>query len=189
MEVIGLTDDQIIDLFWARNEQAIACTDHVYGHKLQNVAGRILDSREDSEECVSDTYMKAWLSIPPQRPTYLFAFLAKICRHLAFGKLDWDNALKRKAEVVTLSEEMQLCVPDIGLEQKLAGEEIGQLLNEFLAVTPQESRMIFLRRYWYGESVAEIALRFGFTQSKVKTSLHRTWEKLRVFLEKEGIAV
>lgn len=184
-----MTDDQIIDLYWKRNEQAIACTDQAYGHKLLNVAGRILNSYEDSEECVSDTYMKAWQTIPPQRPVYFFAFLAKICRHLAFGRLDWDNAQKRKAEIVTLSDEMQLCIPDRRQESRLNGEEIGHLLNEFLAVTPKESRMIFLRRYWYADSVAEIAQRFGITQSKVKTSLHRTRGKLRAYLEKEGIAV
>lgn len=184
-----MTDDQILDLYWARNEQAIACTDHVYGHKLLNVAGRILDDFQDSEECVSDTYMKAWQTIPPQRPTYFFAFLAKICRHLAFGKLDWDNAMKRKAEVVALSDEMQLCIPDRGWERKLERQEIGHLLNEFLAVLPKESRQIFLRRYWYAESIAEIAQYFGVSQSKVKTSLHRTREKLRAYLEREGIAV
>lgn len=184
-----MSDDQIIELYWTRNEQAIACTDHVYGHRLLNVAGRILNSHEDSEECVSDTYMKAWQTIPPQRPTYFFAFLAKICRHLAFGKLDWDNALKRRAEIVTLSEEMQLCIPDTLWERTVEGQEIGHFLNEFLAVLPKESRMIFLRRYWYAESVAEIAQRFGIGQSKVKTSLHRTRGKLREFLEKEGITV
>ena len=184
-----MTDDQIIDLYWARNEQAIACTDHAYGHKLQNVAGHILEKYEDAEECVSDTYLKAWQTIPPQRPAYLFAFLAKICRHLAFGKLDWDNALKRKAEVVTLSEEMQLCIPDRNWERGLEGEEIGHLLNEFLAVTPKESRMIFLRRYWHGDSIAEISQRFGISRSKVKTSLHRTRGKLKAFLEMEGVTV
>lgn len=184
-----MTDDQIIDLYWVRNEQAIACTDHAYGHKLQNVAGHILGKHEDAEECVNDTYLKAWETMPPQRPNFLFAFLAKICRYLAFGKLDWDNALKRKAEVVTLSEEMQLCIPDISWERRLEGEEIGQLLNEFLAVTPKESRMIFLRRYWYADTVAEIAKRYGISQSKVKTSLHRTRGKLKAFLEKEGVTV
>lgn len=184
-----MTDDQIIELYWARNEQAIACTDHTYGSKLLNIAGRILCSREDSEECVSDTYLKAWQTIPPQRPTYFFAFLAKICRHLAFDRLDWDKARKRKAEVVTLSEEMQLCIPDRDWERTVEGQEIGHLLNEFLAVLTKESRMIFLRRYWYGETVAEIAQRYGVSQSKVKTSLHRTRGKLKAFLEKEGIAV
>lgn len=184
-----MTDDQIIALYWSRKEEAIACTEYAYGSRLLNIAGRILENREDSEECVSDTYMKAWQTIPPQRPTYFFAFLAKICRHLAFGKLDWDNAAKRKAEVVSLSDELQLCIPDKGWERKLEGEEIGHLLNEFLAVTPRESRMIFLRRYWFGDSVREIAQRYRISQSKVKTSLHRTREKLKAFLEKEGIAV
>lgn len=184
-----MTDDQILDLYWARNEDAISCTDHVYGDKLLNVAGRILDDFQDSEECVSDTYMKAWQTIPPQRPNYFFAYLAKICRHLAFGKLDWDNAAKRKAEIVSLSDELQCCIPDKGWERSLDGEEIGHLLNEFLAVLPKESRQIFLRRYWYADSVAEIAQRFRISQSKVKTSLHRTREKLRTFLQREGIAV
>ena len=184
-----MTDEQIIDLYWNRKEEAIACTDYNYGNRLLNIAGRILESREDSEECVSDTYLKAWQTIPPQRPTYFFAFLAKICRHMAFGKLDWDNAIKRKAEVVTLSDEMQLCIPDRYWERKLEGEEIGHVLNEFLAVTPKESRMIFLRRYWYGESIGEIAKRYSVTPSKVKTSLSRTREKLKAFLEKEGIVL
>ena len=184
-----MNDDQIIDLYWARNEQAIACTEQVYGMKLQNVAGRILCSREDSEECVNDTYLKAWQTIPPQRPSYFFAYLAKICRHLAFGRLDWDNAAKRKADVVSLSDEMHQCIPDKLRNQNPDGEEIGHLLNEFLVVTPRESRLIFMRRYWYADSVAEIAQRYKLSQSKVKTSLHRTRGKLKAFLEKEGIAV
>jgi len=184
-----LNDDQIIDLYWQRNEEAIACTDHKYGARLFSVANRILDHREDAEESVNDTYLKAWGAIPPQRPVYLFAFLSKICRHLAFGRLDWENAAKRKGEVVSLSEEMQLCIPDRGWECRMEDQEIGHLLNEFLAVTPPESRKIFMRRYWYADSVAEIAHRYNISQSKVKTSLHRTREKLRKFLEEEGIAV
>lgn len=184
-----MTDDQIIDLYWARNEEAIACTDHAYGHKLQSLAFRILSRYEDAEESVSDTYMKAWQTIPPQRPVYFFAFLSKICRHIAFGRLDWQNAAKRNAELVSLSDEMQLCIPDRGWERTMEGQEIGHLLNEFLATTPKESRIIFIRRYWYADSVTEIAKRFGISESKVKTSLHRTRGKLRVFLEKEGITV
>ena len=184
-----MTDEQIVDLYWNRKEEAIACTDHIYGSRLLNIAGRILESREDSEECVSDTYLKAWQVIPPTRPNYLFAFLAKICRHLAFGRLDWYQAEKRRAEVIHLSEEMQLCIPDMWWDRKVEGEEIGHLMNEFLAVTSKESRMIFLRRYWYGESVAEIAQRYRISQSKVKTSLHRTRGKLKEYLQKEGITV
>ena len=184
-----MTDDQIIDLYWQRKEEAIACTDHAYGHRLFSLAGRILSHKEDAEENVSDTYMKAWQTIPPQRPTYFYAFLAKICRHLAFGRLDWENAKKRKAEVVTLSDEMQHCIPDRGWERRIEGEEIGHLLNEFLAATPKEARLFFLRRYWYADTIGEISRRYGISESKVKTSLHRTRGKLKAFLEKEGITV
>ncbi len=184
-----MTDEQILDLYWSRDEQAISCTDHIYGSKLLRIAARILCSREDSEECVSDTYLKTWETIPPKRPAYFFAYLAKICRHLAFGKLDWDHAAKRNAELISLTEELQLCIPDKSWERRIEGEEIGHLLNEFLAVLPKESRLIFLRRYWYCDSVAEISNRYGISQSKVKTNLHRTRGKLRAFLEKEGIAV
>ena len=184
-----MTDDQIIDLYWARKEEAVSYTAFAYGQKLHGIAYRILSKFEDAEESVNDTYLKAWHTIPPERPVYLFAFLAKICRHLAFGKLDWENAAKRKAEVVSLTDEMQLCIPDRDWERRLEGQEIGHLLNEFLAVTPRESRMIFLRRYWYCDSIEEISRRYGIGQSKVKTSLHRTRGKLKAFLAKEGIAV
>lgn len=184
-----MNDDQILDLYWSRNEAAIAETEKAYGNKLSGLAYRILQNSEDSQECVNDTYLKAWQAIPPQRPVYFFAWLAKICRHFALGRLDWNNAAKRKAEVVQLTSEMELCIPDSSRDRALDGQEIGQLLNEFLAVTPKESRMIFLRRYWYADSVAEIAARFGIGESKVKTSLHRTRNRLKVFLEKEGITV
>ena len=184
-----MNDEQILDLYWARNEEAIACTDRVYGHRLQGLAYRILLRWEDAEESVSDTYLKAWQTIPPQRPAYFFAYLAKICRHLALGRLDWANAAKRKAEVVSLTREMELCIPDALSDWQAEDREIGHLLNEFLATLPQESRTIFLRRYWYADTVAEIARGLGISQSKVKTSLHRTRGKLRGFLEKEGIRV
>jgi RNA polymerase sigma-70 factor (ECF subfamily) len=184
-----LTDEQILDLYWQRNEDALACTDHVYGQKLNALAFRILSRQEDAEETVNDTYWKAWQVIPPQRPSYFYAFLAKICRHLAFGRLDWAQAAKRNAEIVSLSNELENCIPDRMYRVDLSGEEIGHLMNEFLAETPKESRVIFLRRYWYGDTVKEIALRYRISESKVKVSLHRTRNKLRTYLEKEGISV
>ena len=107
-----MTDDQIIELYWARKEEAVSCTAFAYGRKLQGIAYRILSKYEDAEESVNDTYLKAWQTIPPERPVYLFAFLAKICRHFALDKLDWKSAAKRKAEVVSLTDEMALCIPD-----------------------------------------------------------------------------
>ena len=184
-----MEDSQIIDLFWARDEQAIRETDAAYGRKLHVLADKIVCSHEDAEESVSDTYMKAWNTIPPQRPSYFFAYLAKICRNFALDRMDWKNAAKRKAEVVTLTQEMEQCVPDPSHERKLEGEEIGRLLDRFLAGLSQESRLIFMRRYWFTDSIKEIAARYGISESKVKTRLHRTRTKLQFFLESEGIYV
>ena len=184
-----MEDQEIIQLYWDRNEQAIRETEAAYGGRLNAYACRIVNTREDAQECVSDTYLAAWNSIPPQRPQYFFSYLAKICRNFCFGRLDWMNAAKRKAEVVTLTREMELCIPDRTLERKLEGEELGALLNRFLSTISRENRMIFLRRYWYADSIEEIAGRYHFSQSKVKTSLFRTRSKLYTFLEKEGVAV
>ena len=184
-----MTDAEIIALYWSRNEDAIAQTDLVYGRKLHTLADRIVQNFEDAQECVSDTYLKTWDTIPPQRPNYFFAYLAKICRHCSLGVLDFKNAAKRKGEVVALTQEMEACIPDPQHERRLEGEELGEILNSFLETLPYESRVIFLRRYWYLDTVAQIADRCGITQSKVKTQLHRTRTKLHAFLEKEGITV
>ena len=188
-EVNLMTDSQIIALFWDRNEDAIQETDAVYGRKLYAISDKILHSNQDAEESVSDTYMRAWETIPPQKPNYFFAYLAKICRNFSLSKLQWNSAAKRTAEVVSLTQEMEQCIPDRSHERKLEGEEIGRVLNQFLDSISLESRLIFMRRYWYTDSIAEIAERYHISQSKVKTQLHRTRNKLQLFLEKEGIYV
>ena len=184
-----MDDNGIIALYWQRSESAIEQTALRYGGRLCQLADRILCDREDSEECVSDTYYKAWQTIPPQRPTYFYAYLAKICRHLAFGILDRRQAAKRQADVISLSAELEMCIPDNRREAEAESAGITRALTEFLAAQDQESRLIFLRRYWFAESIEEIALRYGITQSKVKTRLHRTRCKLREYLQKEGIAL
>ena len=184
-----MEDTHILDLYFARNEEAIRQTDAVYGRKLYRLADRILQDAMDSEEAVSDTYMKAWETIPPQRPDFFYAYLAKICRFFALGKLDWKMAAKRRAEVVSLTEEMALCIPDRRKEAEVTAQEIGRAMNAFLAELPQESRLIFLRRYWFCDTIAEIAERYGISESKVKMRLHRTRTKLANYLNKEGIMV
>ena len=184
-----MNDAEILALYWQRNENAIKETDTVYGRRLHVLSERIVNSHEDAQECVSDTYMKAWETIPPQRPNYLFAYLARICRNLSLDRLEWWSASKRSATVVSLTQEMELCIPDNSFERKLEGEELGRVLSRFLGSLSQENRMIFMRRYWYCDSVQEIAGRFNISQSKVKTQLHRTRNKLKQFLEKEGICV
>ena len=184
-----MDDAKIIDLFWARNEKAIQETDKTYGRKLHVLANKILNNREDAEESVSDTYMKTWEIIPPQRPKYYYAFLASICRHLSFHKVDWKLAAKRNAEVVTLTQEMEMCIPDATRDRELEGKELGRIMNAFLESLPKDTRLIFLRRYWHVDTIAEIAARYGMTESKVKMQLSRTRAKLQTYLESEGIYV
>ena len=184
-----MEDEKIIELYWVKDEAAIRETDAAYGRKLKGLSQSILRSHEDAEEAVSDTYLKTWQTIPPNRPRYFYAFLASICRHLSLNRLDWKAAAKRKAEVVTLTEEMAMCIPDTREARQLEGKELGRLLNRFLEDLPKESRLIFLRRYWYVDTIAEIAQRYGITESKVKMQLSRTRNKLSAFLEKEGVGV
>lgn len=184
-----MEDSKILDLFLARNEDAIAETDAAYGRRLRALADKILNNREDAEESVSDTYLKTWETIPPQRPNFFYAFLASICRHMAFHKVDWRLAAKRNAEIVCLTQEMELCIPDASRERVLEGQEVGRIISRFLEALPKDSRLIFLRRYWHADTVAQIAARYGMTESKVKMQLSRTRAKLRTYLEKEGIYV
>ncbi len=184
-----MDDNSIIELYWNRDEAAIRETDAAYGRKLHSLSGSILDSREDAQECVNDTYLATWQAIPPQRPNFFYAFLSRICRYISFGRLDWNNAAKRRADLVSLTAELEACIPDNRTAQVIEARELGRILSEFVKTLPQDSRLIFLRRYWHLETTEEIARRYGFSQSKVKTQLHRTRAKLYDYLSKEGVAV
>ena len=184
-----MDDQQIIALFFQRSEQAVAETDRAYGRKLYVLSNNILNNREDAEESVSDTYMETWKTIPPKHPTYFYAFLASICRNLSLNRLDWRMAAKRNAEIIALTQEMEMCIPDKRQEAEFDRRELRRVLEAFLDSLPKESRLIFLRRYLYVDTVAEIAARFGISESKVNTQLPRTRAKLYKHLEKEGITV
>ena len=184
-----MEDAEILGLFWNRDEGAIPAAGERYGARLLRLAERMLGSREDAEECVSDTYLNAWNAIPPERPDHLFAYLARVCRNLALDRLDWKNAKKRKADVVVLTAELEACVPDPRREQGLGRAVSGVWLAVVLGGGPQEARLVFLRRDWYGDTVQEVAHRYGYSESKVKMLLLRTRKKLRAYLEKEGIIV
>ena len=184
-----MEDSKIIELFFARNEDAVRQTARTYGRRLFHLADSIVCNDQDAEESVSDTYMKAWDTIPPRKPQYFFAYIAKICRHFALDKLDWNNAAKRKAEVVSLTQEMELCVPDPQREREMSGRELGMVLDSFLRTLTPENRVVFMRRYWYADSIAEIAARYGIGESAVQMRLNRTRAKLCTYLEKEGIRV
>ena len=182
-----MDDGTILKLYFARDEQAIQETDRAYGRRLFSLSQRILSSREDAQESVNDTYLQTWRSIPPQKPRYFYAFLAAICRNLSLNRLDWNLAAKRKAEVVSLSQEMELCIPDRRQEDHMESRQIRQVLEDFLDALPKEHRLIFLRRYLYMDTIAEIAARYGLSENNVKTRLHRTRGKLRSFLQQEGV--
>lgn len=182
-----MDDSTIIDLFFARNEDAIKHTDETYGRRLYHLAENIVKNGQDAEESVSDTYMKAWDTIPPQRPQHFFAYIAKICRNFALKRLDWKNAAKRNAEVVSLTEEMEMCIPDKARDREIESKELGMILDRFLRTLTLENQMVFLRRYWYVDTIAEIAARYGISESAVLMRLNRTRAKLQAFLEKEEI--
>lgn len=184
-----MTDEAILDLYWSRNEDAIRETERSYGAKLHNLAWQILKDHRDAEESVGDTYMKAWQTIPPQRPTCFYAWLAKLCRNFSLGRLDWKNAAKRSAEIVNLSQELENCIPDRSMEEHLEARALGEILNRFLDTLNRENRLVFLRRYWYADSICDIAARYGLSESKVKVQLHRTRVRLKQYLQKEGITV
>ena len=184
-----MDDKKIIELFLARNEDAIKHSDDTYGRRLFHLADNIVRNDQDAEESVNDTYMKAWNTIPPRKPQYFFAYIAKICRHFALDKLDWNNAAKRKAEIVSLTQEMELCIPDARQEWTLSGKELGRILDLFLRTLTPGNRVVFMRRYWYADSIGEIATRYGIGESAVQMRLSRTKAKLCAYLEKEGIRV
>ena len=184
-----LSDKEIIELFWARNPDAVKEVHRIYGRKLMGIAQRILLIQEDAKECVNDTYYKTWATIPPTRPRNLYAYLSKICRNTALGMLDWKNAAKRKAEVVSLTKEMESCIPDSGRNLELEEKELGRILSEFLRTLSPENRMIFLRRYWYADTGTEIAKRYGLSEGAVMTRLSRTRTKLKKYLNEKEIAI
>ena len=133
--------------------------------------------------------LKEWNTVPPQRPQYFFAYLAKAFRDFARKTLNWKNEAKRNAEVVNLTEKMEMCIPDQSWDRELDTKELGMILDHFLRTLAPEDQMVFLRRYWYVDTIAEIAVRYGISESAVQMRLNRTRSKLAVYLAKEGIRV
>ena len=183
-----MLDEQIIALYWSRSEQAIAETGEKYGGYLNRIAYGSLRDTLDAQECVNDTYHSAWNAMPPNRPNRLSAFLGKITRRLSIDRLRHDTAEKRGGGELPLAlDELSGCVSSVDTaEDEALRQELLSLLDTFLSSLPETERRVFLRRYWYLDPIAEIAERFGFTQSKTASMLHRTRGKLREVLRKEG---
>lgn len=186
-----MDDRQIVELYWNREEQAIKETQMKYGSYCYSIAHHILQNREDAEESVNDTYLGAWKSMPPHRPQYLSAFLGKITRNLSLKKWRERHAAKRGGGEVALTlEELKDCIPaPKTVEDEIEARALAEIIDSFLRDCPAEERQIFLCRYWFFDSVKEIAGEFGCSESKVKMRLLRTREKLRERLEQEGVAL
>lgn len=184
-----MEDNRIIDLFFSRSEQAIQEVHGKYGNFCYKIAWNILENREDSEESVNDTYLSAWRSIPPTRPQRLSAYLARLTRHIALDRWRRRSAEKRGGGETALAlEELEDCLlAGDSTQAALMGKQLQEALNRFLEGLPERERMIFVSRYWYLSPVKEIAQRIGATESGIKTQLFRTRNRLRVFLEKEGL--
>ncbi len=183
-----MEDSQIVQLYWARSEEAIAETDAKYGRYCQSIAWNILSSREDAQECVSDTYLTAWKAMPPKRPAILSTFLGKITRRLSIDRWRSRSAAKRGGgEIILALEELEECVPGMeDVQKELERKELARIFNRFLSTLPETERNVFLCRYWYLDPIGNIAENFGFSRSKVTSMLHRTRGKLKTSLEKEG---
>ena len=182
-----LEDTEIVDLYLARNENAIMMTEEKYGRSLRKIISSVLDD-EACKECENDVYLRAWNLIPPNEPRdHFFAFLGKLARNLAIDEWRRTNAQKRKATMIELSEELQECMPaGNSVEGEILSGELKKTINSFLSTKSLTERKIFLRRYWYFDTVPEISNRYGYTQGKVKSALHRMRGELKGVLEKEG---
>ncbi len=183
-----MEDDKIVQLYLNRDESAIRFSAEKYGSRLRALSMGITSDPQTAEECENDTYLQAWNLIPPNKPAaFLYAFLARITRHISIDRCRERTSLKRGGYIVELSEEMELCLPaPDDIESRLAEEELGKAISSYLHTIPQEKRVFFVRRYFYLDSIAEISKRCAVTESKVKSSLFRTRNDLREYLIKEG---
>ena len=184
-----MEDLQIIELYFSRDEQAIKETDNKYGKLCFRVANNILFNNEDTEECVNDTYLSLWNKIPPTRPNNFTAFICKITRNLSLKKLELANAIKRTSNAVMSLSELEEILPDNRIMPGVEDEEIGKLISTFLWQQKEEVRNVFLRKYWFFDTISDIAARYSFSENKVKSMLFHTRNKLREYLKKEGIEV
>ena len=183
-----MEDERIVLLYWERNENAIRETEKKYGKYCYTVAYNILHSHEDSDECVNDTWKGAWNAMPPEKPTRLQAFLARITRNIAIDRYRYDGAQKRSAEVESAIDEYWECIPngETSIEDEFV---LRRAINGFLASLDTRTRVIFMRRYWYSMSVGDIADGMRLSEGHISVILHRTRSKFKDYRTKDGIFV
>ena len=181
-----MKDSEIIELFWQRSEDAICAAEDAYGALCRGIARNLLRNEQDAQECVNDTWHSLWNAIPPERPLRLKAYIARIARNLAMKRLRERNAAKRQAVEVSY-EELSQCIPDgKSVEAALEGKELARAIDAFLDTLSQENRNLFLRRYWFFDSVKDLARSFHMSEAKVKVTLYRIRNQLKDYLAKEA---
>lgn len=184
-----MEDLKIIELYFERNEQAIKETDLKYGKLCHRIAYNILNDREDSKECVNDTYVGVWNAIPPTRPNNFTAFICRIARNLSLKRLEYIKREKRSADVLLSFEELAAVLPDERYAPNISDEDVGRVISEFLRGQKEDAKNVFVRKYYFFDSISEIAKRYSFTESKVKNMLFNTRNKLKDYLIKEGVEI
>ena len=185
-----MEDEKIVSLYWNRSEQAIAETSLKYGKYCYSIAYNILCSDQDAEESVNDTYMDAWNSMPPHKPSVLSAFLGKITRRLSIDRWRKNRAQKRGGgAMIWVLDELEECISEeSSLEEELEKQRLREVINSFVASLQTTEQKVFLCRYWYMDPIDSICRQFGFSESKVKSMLMRTRQKLKIILAEEGFA-
>lgn len=183
-----MDDNGIIQLYWDRNDQAIGATSEKYGHYCKAIARNILNNEEDAEECVNDTYLSAWNAMPTHWPEHLATFLGKITRNLSFDKYRRDHAQRRGGgEIALVLDELADCVSDAdNVEQIIDHQELIKTIDSFVRSLSTDKRNIFVRRYWYADSVSDIAKAYGMLQVTVSKTLERTRKQLKAYLTERG---
>lgn len=183
-----MTDEQIVAQFWARSENAIRETEERYGRYLLKIAANILHIHEDAEECVNDTYYTAWNQIPPDRPQRLLPYLGRITRCLALNRHDYLTAQKRNADFSLQLSELEECLSlTETTESRYEADELAAAISAFLRMLDKEKRIVFVRRYWFSDSIADIAAQLSLSESKVKSILFRVRKHLKIYLNERGI--
>ena len=186
---MDISDNKIINMFFARSERAIAALSDKYGKLCLAISDNLLNSREDAEECTNDAYLKVWNTIPPEKPDSLRAYLCRIVRNTALDKLKYRTRKKRSGNADALLSELDECIPAPDSTELSADDTAVKSVTDFLKTQSRQSQVLFIRRYFYCESIASLAKRFCISESNVTTTLCRMRKKLRDKLQKDGICI
>lgn len=184
-----MEDEKIIEMFYARSEDAIDCLGRKYGALCMNIARNILKSESDAQECVNDAYLGAWNSIPPQNPNPLSAYICRIVRNISTARYHKNTAKCRNSYYDAALDEIADCLADTEGDGSVSAKELAQALDSFIDTLSTENRVIFMRRYWFGDSAEDIAVRMKSDRNRIYVRLHRIRENLKKYLEKEGFEI